>query len=175
MPAEAPKELEVHRKNLYNIANKIVNTREFEQPTFKVRFPVEAAALESMTYWQTEEMMVKADGNVWTIGVYLGQAKAAQAYLERTLKMKEKLLMGDPELQKDAKNETQRAFNMANNTEYSSLIADLRTADMVVAYMDRLYAACDSNLQVVKKIRDAANTRFERDQAWERAQSHPRS
>jgi hypothetical protein len=162
-------ELDTHRKNVYHIASKIITTREFESDDFRVRLPREAAALESITYGQGEEFLVKADGNYSLLQTYLAQAAAARSFFKRMADMKETTLMGDPELQANAKNDKERARNVSLDKDYIELQQYLRTAETVTVYLEKLSAAADATLQVVKKIRDAALSRKERDENWAHA------
>jgi hypothetical protein len=156
-----------HRRRVHFIARKLAS-QELETPEFRVRIPKEGAILETLTYGEAEEMLVKADGNYTTLMTYLAHSKSARAFFKRMTEMKEKLLAGDPQIVKDAKNKEQREFMVASDAEYALFMQDLRTAEGAVAYIEDLAAAAYETLQVVKKIRDAALARHERDQGYGR-------
>ena len=159
-----PPEIEVHRRNLYFIAQKVVHTREFESDDFRVRLPREGAALETLSYADAESLLVKANDNYTQLQTYLAQSTAAKSFFKRAVEMKEKLLEGSPQLLEEvgSRNPAARQYRVATDEDYQKLAADQRTAEVVVSYLERLSAASVETLQVVKKLRDAALARRER-------------
>lgn len=146
---------ENHKINLHRAAVTIIN-KEFEGNSFVLDIPKESARLETLSYGEAEALLVKAHDNYIRVSTYLAQVSAALAYYKRFVAMKEKMLMGDPDLQKEAKNEAQRERNVAMNSEYQEYLMNLRTAEEVVAYFEQLTFQARETLQVVKKIRDAS-------------------
>jgi hypothetical protein len=144
-----------HKANLYAAAGVIIS-KELESSAFRVELPRESAKLETMSFGEAESLMAKAHGNCDRLSTLLAQASSALAYYRRFTAAKEKLLMGDPELQKDAKNEAQRERNVAMDSAYQESSIDLRTAEEVVAYLEPLHYHARETLQVMKKVRDAA-------------------
>lgn len=158
-------ETDYHKNNVRAIALRIMQ-KEFEDRTFKATFPKEAAALESMSYGESEELLVKAEGNYSQIQILLAQAISAKTFFDRIKSMKKKLLLGDPQIQEGSKNQYDREYRMAKDPSYTEISLDLRTAETVTVYLENLSSSCLETLQVVKKIRDAALQRKERDDNW---------
>jgi hypothetical protein len=160
---EREPEVLVFRRNIRFLASKVVYTKDFESDDYRVRLPREGAALESMSYADAEALLIKANDNYTQLQVYLAQAQSARAFFKRTADMKEKLVAGDPELLKEAgRSASAREYQVAKNPEFNELMQDLRTCEVVVAYLERLSAASLETLQVVKKVRDAALSRREK-------------
>jgi hypothetical protein len=149
---------EHHKLNLYAAAQVIIG-KELEGDGFRVQLPKESARLETLSYGEAESLLVKANDSNIKVTTYLAQAAAALAYFRRFASMKEKSLMGDPELQAGAKNEAQRERNMMTNAEYQDIMVNLRTAEEVVAYLEHISSQAKETLQVVKKVREAAYER----------------
>jgi hypothetical protein len=145
----------MHRTRLLNVAGKMIS-QELESEPFLVKLPKEAATLESLKYPDAEALLSAANDSYTQLQRFLAHVSSARNYFKRTLELREKNLLGDPKKQEGARNNYAREFNMIQDEGYQSLYGDLRTAEELVSYLERLANASLETLQVVKKVRDAA-------------------
>ena len=149
---------ELHKRNLYEVAA-MVTAKDFEGPDFNVDLPREAAALETLAYGRAEELLVKAADNFQKISFCLARSKSALAYFSRAAEVRKKTIVGDPGLRESAKNDAERDRAAYTDKVYLDFLQVIRTAEVVIGYLEPVLRSCDEMLQVVKKVRDAAWSR----------------
>jgi len=150
---------ERHVRNITLLATSIIHDRRLEQADMRVELPKERAALENITLPEAEEYMVSALDVYQVLNTYLAQAASAHSWFMSQLEVRKKLLLGDSELQKEAKNEAQRERNMVLDHDYQDFTNFVRISRTLVDYLNPLLDGARETLQVAKKLRETAAER----------------
>jgi phosphoglycolate phosphatase-like HAD superfamily hydrolase len=152
-----------HHNNLNEVASKVI-TKELETNAIR-RHVSKDQSVNTITYQVALEIMLESQDHFDLLSRYLANVTAARNYFKRTLDFKEKNLLGNPDKQEGARNIQTREYRMVQDEGYQTLYSDLRVAEELQAYLERLENAALETLNVSKKIYDTASKALERERA----------